>query len=210
MYVGYMYGTSGTLASNRTNENNSTIKGVIDSWYSTNLSSYTEYLSTEAVYCNDRELKSGSTYSSSIFSYAVAERLIDNNTPTYDCTNIKDAFSGSNSEAKLTYPIGLMTADEIAYAGGKFGGELTSPYAWYYLNSAGGSITGDNWWWLLSPSCYDGHPYVWNVNAYYHFFFFFLYVDLVHGVRPVISIKADALWSSGDGSPENPYEIVYN
>ena len=32
MYVGYMYGTSGSLESNRTNENSNTIKTYIDNW----------------------------------------------------------------------------------------------------------------------------------------------------------------------------------
>ena len=121
MLVGYMYGTSGSLASNRTNTNNSAIKTYIDNWYNNNLSSYSKYISTEAVYCNDRELVPESTYKTdgTTFYYAPFGRLNTNKTPTYNCTNIKDAFSGSNSEAKLTYPIGLMTADEIAYAGGK-------------------------------------------------------------------------------------------
>ena len=214
MYVGYMYGTSGSLASNRTNENNSTIKGVIDSWYSNNLNSYTKYISTEAVYCNDRKVGSG-TYSAkgSAFYYAAYSRLNPSTMiPSYNCTNSKDAFSGSNTEAKLTYPIGLMTADEITYAGGYRYNSLTSPYAWYYLNSAGGSITGSTYWWLLSPNRWNGaFAYVWyvigsDVPSYLNGY----NVNESWGVRPVISIKADALYSSGDGSPENPYEIVYN
>ena len=210
IYVGYMYGTTGNLASNRTNENNSTIKGVIDTWYSNNLSSYSKYISTDAVYCNDR--KAPSYNASSSFAYYVYTRLVTNKTPTYDCEDSKDAFSGSNSEAKLTYPIGLMTADEITYAGGYKFTSLTSPYAWYYLNSAGGSITGSNYWWLLSPfNCNGNGSRVWfvfgsvrpgNLDS--------LTVNPSGGVRPAISIKGDALYSKGDGSPEKPYEIVYN
>ena len=214
MYVGYMYGTSGTLASNRTNENDSTLKTYIDNWYSTNLSSYTKYISTEAVYCNDREIGEG-TYSvtGSDLYYAAYTRLVTNKTPTYDCTNSKDAFSGSNTEAKLEFPVGLMTADEIAYAGGMYDTKLTSPYAWYYLNSAGSSITGSTyWWWLLSPSYWNGSgAYSWAVSvSSYPGGLHYGYVNLSFGVRPAISIKADALYSSGDGSPENPYEIIYN
>ena len=213
MYVGYMYGTSGSLASNRDNTNNSTIKTYIDNWYSTNLSSYTKYISTEAVYCNDRELAAGSTYSTTYsgFYYAAYTRLYTNKTPTYNCTNIKDAFSGSNSEAKLTYPIGLMTADEITYAGGYRYNNLTSPYAWYYLNSAGGSITGSMHWRLLSPDAWaHADAYSWIVRGSYNPGS--LDSDFVissYGVRPVISINGDTQ-SFGDGSPENPYEIIYN
>ena len=214
MHVGYMYGTSGTLASNRTNENNSTIKGVIDSWYSNNLNSYTKYISTEAVYCNDRSLEDETNYpysTSSTFFYAGRARINTKYKPTYDCINSKDAFSGSNTEAKLIYPISLMTADEMSYAGGTYGRNLTSPYAWYYLNSAGGSITGNKVWWSLSPVLWSNYSDVWfvagssspgliNRERVYN----------SYGVRPVISIKSDALWSSGNGSSSSPYEIVYN
>ena len=211
MYVGYMYGTTGSLENNRLNTNNSTIKTYIDNWYNNNLSSYSKYISTEAVYCNDRELTPGQTYStSSSFYYASYGRLNTNKTPTYNCTNIKDAFSGSNSEAKLTYPIGLMSIDEIAYAGGKYGTNLPSPYAWYYLNSAGGSITRSTWWWSLSP-------YLWNVSGSG----VWTVVgssnlgspgsDYVNGAslgaRPAISLKTCTLWTSGNGAPETPYEI---
>ena len=214
-YVGYMYGTDGSLSESRTNENDSTIKTYIDNWYSTNLSSYTKYISTEAVYCNDRQLDSGQTWStSSDFNYITYTRL-DYDTdgakasPTYDCADSHDAFSGSNADAKLTYPIGLMTADEINIAGGL---AYNSVPAYYYLNSAGGSVTGSTWWWSLSPMYWDGnHSGVWGVYGSgnpgtldYDI------VGFEFGVRPVISIKSDTIWSRGDGSPENPYEIVYN
>ena len=59
-YVGYMYGNSDTtLEEARTNTNDSTIKTYIDNWYKNNLISYTNYLSNDAIYCNDRELASG-------------------------------------------------------------------------------------------------------------------------------------------------------
>ena len=216
MYVGYMYGTSGSLDNNRTNTNDSTIKGVIDTWYSNNLSSYTKYISTEAVYCNDREIGSG-TYNtgSTAFYYAVFSRLDPSTmTPTYNCSVREDSFSASTSgggNGKLTYPIGLMTADEIAYAGGKYDSDLPSPYAWYYLNSAGGSITGSGWWWTLSPMRWSGyHSSVWtasgstipgNLGDFD--------VRIVNGgVRPVISLKTCAMTGKGDGSASSPYEIV--
>ena len=217
MYVGYKYGTSGSLENNRLNTNDSTIKTYIDNWYKNNLTTYTKYLSNDAVYCNDRELKPGSTYNTdntgkTTFYYAPTERLSlsTNKTPTYNCTNNKDAFSGSNGEAKLTYPIGLMTADEIAYAGGKSGTSLTSPYAWYYLNSEGQSIAGSfDGWWLLSPDMwlYDASVFVVSGSTFPD--------DLrdlsVYGtdrVRPVLSLKSCIKYSTGNGAPETPYEIV--
>ncbi len=211
MYVGYMYGTSGSQESNRTNTNNSTIKTYIDTWYSNNLTSYTKYISTEAVYCNDREVGNG-TYgtSSATFFYAASRRQDTNPTPTYNCANIKDAFSGTNREAKLTYPVGLMTTDELAYAGIKTGKILSSPYAWYYLNSTGESITGTNTWWSLSPWSWDfSRSAVGSVDGSDRpGYLGVTYVIGDIGVRPAISLKACTLWASGNGAPETPYEIV--
>ena len=208
MYVGYMYGTSGSLENNRKNTNDSTIKSTIDTWYKNNLTNHTKYLSVSAVYCNDRELESDSMYSvSSGFNYAARGRLFTNKMPSYNCTNSKDAFSGSNTRAKLNYPIGLMSADEVAYAGGKAGSEVSA--VWYYLNSNGGSIIGSTWWWLMSPYFWsDDGSGVWSVRGSSspgHLSY--VGVDHSYGVRPVISLKGNLVWKSGDGSSNNPYEV---
>ena len=206
IYVGYMYGTSGSLASNRTNTNNSTIKTYIDNWYNNKLSSYSKYISTEAVYCNDRELEPGQEYSDNPFNYAPTGRYSTTKTPTYNCTNIKDAFSGNNGEAKLTYSIGLMTIDEIVYAG-------ENSYAWYYLNSAGESITGSTLWWTLSPTWYmGGNSSVWKVYGSSNSgknpgSLDIIIVGNPLGVRPAISLKSCTLYSTGDGSVSDPYTI---
>ncbi len=211
MYVGYKYGTTDSLENNRLNTNDSTIKTYIDNWYNNNLSSYSKYISTEAIYCNDRELVPESTYKTdgTTFYYAPFGRLNTNKTPTYNCTNIKDAFSGSNSEAKLTYPIGLMTADEIAYAGGKAITSLPSPYAWYYLNSAGGSITGSTIWWSLSPSYWLGSlSGVWGVyGSILPSYLNGSSVADTYAVRPAISLKSCIKYSTGNGTANNPYTI---
>ena len=211
MYVGYKYGTTDSLENNRLNTNDSTIKTYIDNWYNNNLSSYSKYISTEAIYCNDRELVPESTYKTdgTTFYYAPFGRLNTNKTPTYNCTNIKDAFSGSNSEAKLTYPIGLMTADEIAYAGGKAITSLPSPYAWYYLNSAGGSITESTIWWSLSPSYWLGSfSGVWGVyGSSLPGYLNGNSVDGTYAVRPAISLKSCIKYSTGNGTANNPYTI---
>ena len=211
MYVGYMYGTTGSLASNRLNTNDSTAKAVIDTWYENNLSNYTRYLSTTAVYCNDRSIGSG-TYNtgSTNFYFGSYARLNTNKTPTYDCTTQGDAFSGSNSSAKLKYPIALMTADEVAYAGGVM--YTNNASAWFYLNSAGSSIMGSTYWMLLSPYRWSGdetsaRSMVVGGSNYPGI----LDDGFVHGVRrvrPVISVKSTVKVSSGDGTASNPYQLT--
>lgn len=119
-YVSYMYGSLGSIQNARTNQkNSSTIKTTIDNWYTSNLEAkgYTKYLSKTAVYCNDR------TYTVSDYTYFGAyTRLYTNQTPSYDCAATEDKFTvdSSTGNGKLTYPIALMTADEVSFAGGVY------------------------------------------------------------------------------------------
>ena len=209
IYAGYMYGTSGSLINNRKNTNNSTIKTAIDNWYASNMTSYTKYLSTTAVYCNDRKVGSG-TYSAtgSTFYYAAYTRLVTNKTPTYDCAATEDKFTADTStgNGKLTYPIALMTADEVSFAGGLHGSDAQT---WYYYNSAKGSSTGSNWWWLLSPGIWSGsYAGVFGVNGSFDPGYL-IYNDVYYtfGVRPAVSLKSCVKTSGGDGSASAPYTI---
>ena len=210
MYVGYMYGTSGSLVNNRTNTNNSTIKTTIDTWYTRNLEAkgYTKYISTTAVYCNDRSVTKGTYSTSSSFDYAAYTRLAPNKTPSYDCATAEDKFTADSStgNGKLKYPIALMTADEVSFAGGRW---TTNASTWYY-NSANGSSTGSTFWWLLSPSgWYGSNADVFLVlGSSYPGYLLNGRVDYTRGVRPAISLKSCIKTSGGDGSATNPYTIL--
>ena len=211
MYVGYKYGTSGSLENNRTNDNDSTIKTYIDNWYKNNLTDYTKYLSKDAVYCNDRNLASGQTYSTtSAFDYAPYERIDANQQPTYNCTNMSDAFSVNNTSAKLDYPIGLMSIDELSYAGGQAFTTLDAPYAWYYTNANGESSYGSVAFWALSPVDWRGSSsLVWGVGGSDDpGYLGYNGVDGTLAVRPSVSLSSCNLISRGDGSANNPY-VVY-
>ena len=202
-YVSYMYGSLGSISSARENTNNSTIKTTIDNWYISNLEAkgYTKYLSTTAVYCNDRSTSDNT-------NFGAFTRLGTNKTPSYDCAATEDKFTvdTSTGNGKLTYPIALMTADEVSFAGGLYGANTPT---WYYYNSVNGSSTGSKFWWLLSPldSSTSGssmfivrgssNPGRLNYN----------YVNSNNGVRPALSLKSCVKYSSGDGSAENPYTI---
>ena len=203
-YVSYMYGSLGSISSARENTNNSTIKTTIDNWYISNLEAkgYTKYLSTTAVYCNDRSISSDS------INFGAFTRLGTNKTPSYDCAATEDKFTVDSTvgNGKLTYPIALMTADEVSFAGGLYGANTPT---WYYYNSVNGSSTGSKFWWLLSPldSSTSGssmfivrgssNPGRLNYN----------YVYSNNGVRPALSLKSCVKYSSGDGSASDPYTI---
>ena len=205
-YVSYMYGSLGSIPNARTNQtNSSTIKTTIDNWYAKNMTSYTKYLSTTAVYCNDRST-SDNAY------FGAYTRLINNKTPKYDCEATEDKFTvdTSTGNGKLTYPIALMTADEISFAGGLW---ATNAPTWYYYNSANGSSTGStDWWWLLSPSIWSGrYANVFGVGGSsrpgYLVYFNVNSTGGVGVVRPAVSLKSCVKTSGGDGSASAPYTI---
>ena len=211
MYVGYKYGTTGSLENNRLNTNDSTIKTYVDNWYKNNLTTYTKYLSKDAVYCNDRNLASGQSYSTTNdFDYASVERIETNKQPTYNCTNMSDAFSVNNTSAKLDYPVGLMSIDELSYAGGESYTTLTAPYAWYYTNANEESSYGSAYFLPLSTIYWDGSGSgFWIVvGSSDPGCLDTVSVDYSFAVRPSVSLLSCNLISRGDGSSENPY-IVY-
>ena len=201
-YVSYMFGSTGSISNARENTTNSTIKTTIDNWYISNLEAkgYTKYLSTTAIYCNDRT--GDGTY------FGAYTRLNTNKTPTYDCTDTNDKFTvdTSTGNGKLTYPIALMTADEVSFAGGLW---ATNASTWYYYNSAKGSSTGSTYWWLLSP--YHWYGSYANVFVVYGSsnpgYLIDNSVGNASGVRPAVSLKSCVKTSGGDGSASAPYTI---
>ena len=203
-YVSYMYGNLGSVANARANTTNSTIKTTIDNWYTSNLEAkgYTKYLSTTAVYCNDRSISSDS------INFGAFTRLGTNKTPSYDCAATEDKFTvdTSTGNGKLTYPIALMTADEVSFAGGLYGDNAKT---WYYYNSAKGSSTGSTWWWLLSPNYWNGsYAFVFNVSGSDDPGYLDSgRVNGPYGVRPAVSLKSCVKTSGGDGSASAPYTI---
>ena len=215
-YVGYKYGEDTSLDTIRNNTTDSTIKTFIDSWYKNNLINYTKYLSTSAVYCNDRSEGTGQIYNytsspSSKFNFASYYRM-DIETegakanPSYNCTDIRDAFSVDNTSAKLDYPVSLMTADEIAFAGGALQ-DMSTSYAWFMSNSVGTKVSTD--WRLLSPIYWSGsYAVVWRWVSYQAGLYYDYPVGNDLAVRPVISLKSCIKYSTGNGTSETPYEIV--
>lgn len=189
----------------RINSTDSSIKIAIDTWYENNLKTdYEKYLSTTAIYCNDRTKKTAGTYNANgtNFDFAPRYRAYSSFSPTYDCTEASDAFSVDNEKAKLQYPVALMTSNEIMYAGGRVNSFNND--AWYVLNGKNSFITAENWF-LLSPAnpglvfTVAGQPYGKLFSS-----------DVLSqslGIRPVLSLKNCVKYSSEDGTANNPYTI---
>ena len=122
MYVGYMY------QSNQVHglTSSSTIKGILDNWYRDNLATnYGDKIDGNAGFCGDRQPSTSDTTSNgsggtgtTVTYYGAYIRLITNKAPSFECINNSDLYTTSGSSqgnGALTYPIGLITADEIAY-----------------------------------------------------------------------------------------------
>ena len=200
-YVGYMY----TLGSLRGTTTDSGIKKKLDTWYQNNLSSYADKIDGNAGFCGDR---TPSTSSSSTNNqggtgttrtyYGGYIRLITNKQPTFECPD-GDLYTTKGSEdgnKALTYPIGLITADEVAYAGGVSGQTNKS----YYL------YTNSNYW-TMSPRYFNsGSAYVFAVSSYGVLNYWDV-SNTAPGVRPVINLKSSVQITGGDGSSGSPYVI---
>lgn len=213
-YVGYMYGTPGssTYAETHANTNDSTIKEYIDNWYQNNLSSYSQYIA-DAIYCNDRSVTpvdsfdgmtlTGTGIGTEDTAYSNLKRNWIDHTPSLKCTNINDRFTVENNigNTALTYPVGLITLDELAMAGGVTYDVVNSSYITntdYYL------YTG-YWYWTMTPDAFaGGFAGVDNVLN-----FGYLNdddVDNVNAVRPVVSLKSDAI-TGGSGTSNDPFVV---
>ena len=197
-YVGYMYGTPGSSTHEAThaNINNSAIKTILDSWYESNLSNHSDYIDTEAGFCGDRTPYSGSGTGTTRTYYAPYNRLFTNKTPSFECTNNSDLYTTTGSEdgnKALQYPIGLISTDEVAYAGGVYNTSNSS----YYLCIR-------NVYWTMSPSSYNSGAGVFCVGSNGRLGWYG--VRSAVGVRPVINLRGD-LFVTGTGTSTDPYEV---
>ena len=195
-YVGYMY-TSGQQYGTSTD---STIKTTIDNWYAGTTLKDNPLVSKDQIFCNDRSPSSTQTAawtSTGWYSYGAYGRLVSNKTPTLKCPTASDKFTVnvSKGNGSLTYPVGLITADEIAMAGGVNGSSNSS----YYL------YTNQNYW--SGPSYFNG-----STTSAFEFYVGFsgginsYIVYSNYGARPVISLSSEAKLT-GDGTWNNVFEV---
>ena len=204
-YVGYMYGTLSltNYEAAHANTNSSTIKKALDNWYKTNLISYSSLIA-DSGFCGDRSLASGLGYGKNQTQYGVYNRLKNNKEPQFVCPQNNDLYTtltATKGNKSLTYPIGLITADEVAYAGGV----NVSNNNYYLLN---GSM-----FWTMSPYDFSSSAYVsivYDDGLRHRGTLIADNAQISSSIRPVISIKANTQITSGDGISSNPYVIKTN
>ena len=199
-YVGYMYGSTGASSYSAThaNTNSSTIKTTVDNWYKTNIvdAGYSDKVA-DVIYCNDRSLYSGTGYGTTLTYYGGFQRIVEGNNPVLTCTNQNDRFTvedTSKGNGALTYPVGLITVDEAEMAGTNRNSSNSS----FYL------YTGQQYW-TMSPYYFSsGNAYEFRVISRGNFYYNYVYLS--HGVRPVLSLKSD-ISVTGSGTQSDPWVV---
>ena len=187
-YVGLKY----TTGSQHGTGSNSTIMGVLNRWYNSKLASYADDIDTNAGFCSDRNMGSGSSWSSqpsSIIYYAAYDRV------TKTSSNVNPSFKCSNTSDILKIPVGLITVDETVYAG----------LAWDANNSSNYLYTNQNYWTVSPRRFTGGRAYVFYV--YLNGSLSNNRVDSTFGVRPVINLKSNIQFSEGNGTSDKPFVV---
>lgn len=222
-YVGYMYGDiNSSYEETHTNINNSNIKiffegdktntqytnnilitGVNpEGWYKDNIvySGLDDYV-TDAIYCNDRTLSAGNIPGAGVGTGETRYGSYDRNftihtIPSLKCSRMEDRFTiGTDiGNGKNVYPVGLITWDELIFAGSYYGKTNKN----YYLNSNKSYFT-------MTPFSFTNGSAMVGVSAQ-GVIVSANVGNVEYAIRPVISIKADSI-KSGKGTIDNPFII---
>ena len=208
MYVGYMY-TSGNAHGFETS---SIIKTSNDNFYAIKLSSYSNYLDINAGFCGDRSTLNNQSGvgTGTVPTYYKGYLRVSTSTPSLKCENSNDYYTvstASSGNKALTYPIGLITADELLLSGSS-GGIFDGLYN-YQKASPNAYLTIGQYFWTITPTGYynpfgDTYCYSNIIGVYASGSFDDNNIRSNFGLRPVINLK-NTLKFMGDGTKNNPY-----
>ena len=207
-YVGYMY----TIGEQHGTSQSSDIKTYLEDWYA----NYTDLNKTgtkitDQIYCNDRTVSTSDVaYSPTNYTtltswnstgtnyyYGANGRVFNNPvSPDYKCPVASDKFTTTTAKGngKLSYPVGLISVDEITFAGLPAGRANNS----FYLYTR-------DYYWAGSPYDFFGSSSIefrvggggdlGSNDVYY-----------VRGVRPVVSLSSKVKLS-GNGTYNDVYVV---
>ena len=173
---------------------NSTIKQKIDKWYAGTTLKDNDLIADQ-IFCNDRSATSGGSY-----HYGAYKRLTGSTqNPILTCPTASDKFTvnASNGNGALTYPVGLITADEVAMAGGKSSTGNSTYYL--YTNQA---------YWFGSPSVFYSSTtsaFEFSASQSGSFGSGIVYIG-DYGARPVVSLSSKAKLL-GSGTYNDVYTV---
>ena len=213
-YVGYQYiegkqhgfgkcdGTNNASCTvNGNTVYNSIIKQAIDKWYAGTTLKDNSLISQDQIFCNDRSASSYQTAAwtstGAIYYYGAHGRLYESKSPVLTCPIESDKFTvgTSNGNGALTYPVGLITADEVAMAGGVYGSNNST----YYLYT-------NQYYWSGSPRVFSPGGGANGISVYSSGLLSNHTLEALIGARPVVSLSSKAKLS-GNGTYSNPYTV---
>ncbi len=185
-YVGYTFNNNKVCTKDAkcdgTEGTPSKIKTYLDDWYKNNIEEKYDSLFTTSRYCNDT---SGTTN-----SYGAKDRLETKNTPTFICPDTEKMYGG-----EYNLKIGLLSADEAVFAGGKYNTINQN----YYL------VGSSNMRWFLSPNRFDGSAFAFEL--YFNNLINSDYVHNEYASVPVLNLRSDTSFTEGNGEKNTPYLV---
>ena len=201
------YGTTSKTQA-QSNDTDSAIKKYLDNIYKNYMTAYKDKLSPSTTFCNNRttSTKVSGNYNNAgygmnptMYGY---ERYINYASqgklgPDLSCP-LNDSFNveGTNGNEKLTYPVGLITLDEVLLGGGVNGSVNTL----YYLYS------GTDYW-TMSPAYFGDWLSSRVVRVVSSGELNYNGTNQNYGIRPVINIDPDKITFTGNGTMQDPYVI---
>ncbi|MGN1380621.1 MAG: hypothetical protein ACI4W0_03710 [Bacilli bacterium] len=207
-YVGFKYGTPGssTYEATHANTNKSTILTNLETWYNNNLKTY-ESVIADTVWCNDKtnvtdtsydpwsKTPNGLGYAKNVTYYGATQRLVST---SGSAGGTGPSLKCNGELSKITSKVGLITADELAFAGYAF--NIINTTAYLQENAT------DTYWWSLSPDYFNGSRAdvlcVVGSGVYLNSYS----VGSDRAVRPSISLKPFTN-VTGNGTSSTPYII---
>ena len=167
---------------------NSQAKTTLESWYQTNIESKSDLaknVATGAYYCEQAKAK----YRDSATSGNAAMTTYNKYTPDFKCA------TDGNGKGVVNASVGLLSYDEVVYAGGYYGQSNSN----YYLHN-------NKYFWMMSPAGFSGsYSRAWYVTTAGY-----ISSDNTNAtvtICPVLVLKSDTQISDGDGTKENPFVV---
>ena len=167
---------------------NSEAKTTLESWYQTNIGSKSNLAKNVAsgnYYCEQAKVKSDDSYTSGSATMTTYNKY----TPDFKCE------TDGNGKGQVNASVGLLTYDEVVYAGG-YNEQSNSNY-YLYNNS---------YFWTMSPAGFVGSfSIVWLVYTSGDILNYS--VPGTSCLRAVLSLNADTL-VTGTGTSSDPYVVA--
>lgn len=188
------------------NTMDSTIKEMIDTWYQSNMLEYADNLE-DTIWCNDRSIDSGplkgkdeDSSTNYLTLFGANGRNEKTFKPSVECPREEDRFTvgNENGNGMLTYPVALLTADELTLAGHGSSGYSSSSYLYTQKEN-----------WFLSPRDFYDHG-ARGFRMYSGGSLGITGLTATLGVRPSLSLAPSSIVASGDGTATNPFTVDMN